>query len=511
MLFTPDENGASSAEPPWSPVDKNFSRGCCSPLEFRSDSPGSLILDFARKISTMWLDLIPRDERSPACAECAAWPATNRRACVARPCGWRRRRPAKRIRPGAAARARPRRHGRRIAPIARVCRGSAARRSRRPRCLGEQVFKQRFDLLLPGWLAERMGRTMRRLRVCRARVAGRSVPRRNWRPSRPTGGAGFSGDQPADPLLLIPGLVERVPEYRPDVGTAGGADRGLIWARTRASPFSRRGPGPGFAAVAPGAGGRADRGAGGGAAMDVDRRFRRREPASHRDGNVGLNCCRSWRCWAWPRSACGACTRRCIFRPRFLCSLLGAWVATTWLFDRVHVLVFRGGFTARRRGGGLRFYLILQPPSAPGNLTEKVGRLLKPLLASAAHDRPGVFDAVVLRAAAGPATGCVCERRAAVRAGGGVALVSPESTSRFLETAPLARAASPVGRPAVRRGALALLLLGALVALVGPWRLHWRDDIRGARNPGTRTASQRPRTPHPVRRHAGPDGILDPR
>jgi len=59
----------------------------------------------------------------------------------------------------------------------------------------------------------------------------------------------FQELMPADPLLLVPGLVERVPGIA-DFGAAGGADRALIWARTRASPFREEGQGPVFAAVA---------------------------------------------------------------------------------------------------------------------------------------------------------------------------------------------------------------------------------------------------------------------
>src|SRR5450432_1005382 len=47
-----------------------------------------------------------------------------------------------------------------------------------------------------------------------------------------------------------------------------------------------------------------------------------------------------------------------------------------------------------------------------------------------------------------------------------------------LETRSFVRRRPSVAGPGVRKGARALLVAGAAVALIGPWRLHWRDDIR---------------------------------
>ena len=435
-------------------------------------------LDFAQKISTDVLDLIPRDERSPELALVRGL-ASDEQARVALlalrvPATAGESEPARAQRLARAAQAMVGALRQSPAFAEAVPLGDPAARD----ALGRQVFAQRFDLLLPGWLAERAA-----LHAATAPgapwpawLAERAAAELEAFLGRPEALA-FQELMPADPLLLIPGLVERVPGIA-DVGAAGGADYALIWARTRASPFREEGQGPVFAAVAQAqAAARA-------VAPDVElqwtaiSRFAAESRRRIEKEMSGLNLLSL----VAVLGVAAVCVRRVHkalhLSAVILCSLLGAWVATTWLFDRVHVLVFVVGSLLGGVAVDYGFYLYLQPPLRAGeSYREKVGRLLKPLLASALTTVLGfsmlLFSELPLVRQLGVfvSAGLLC-------ALAGALLWFAQIDDPFLETRAFARARFAGGRPAVRRGALALLLFGAMVALLGPWRLHWRDDIR---------------------------------
>ena len=112
-------------------------------------------LDFARKISTDVLDLIPRDERSPELALVRGLAGDEQARVVLLALQL----PAT---AGASGPARAQRLAQAAQAMIGVLRqspafaeamllGDSASRD----ALGRQVFSQRFDLLLPGWLAER--------------------------------------------------------------------------------------------------------------------------------------------------------------------------------------------------------------------------------------------------------------------------------------------------------------------------------------------------------------------
>src|SRR5687767_1914982 len=64
-------------------------------------------------------------------------------------------------------------------------------------------------------------------------------------------------------------------------------------------------------------------------------------------------------------------------------SIAGAWTVSTMVFDRLHILVFVIGSLLSGVAIDYGFYIYMQPSRRPDEpYTEKLGRLLKPLLAS---------------------------------------------------------------------------------------------------------------------------------
>ena len=115
--------------------------------------------------------------------------------------------------------------------------------------LGRAVFEHRFEWLLPTWLGERereFGRTGQAGETYPAWLAERAAKDLEDFLNRPEATA-MQDLIPRDPLLLVPGLVERARLLgAPGANTGGYA---LVWARIRESPFAEEGQGPVFAAV----------------------------------------------------------------------------------------------------------------------------------------------------------------------------------------------------------------------------------------------------------------------
>ena len=436
-------------------------------------------LDYARKISTDLLDLVPADERSPELALVRTL-SGERQARVALfalkvPAG-----PAESLAELAERRARA--AGtfmealRRSPAFAEVMpMGDTAARD----ALGRYVFQQRLDLLLPGWLA---------VRAHEYRAAGENTPWSQWLAERTAGdlehslvrpeALAFQSLVPADPLLLVPEFVEKMqgvvdPGARPDV------EKGaiLIWARTTAAPLREEGQGPVAAAV---------EGAWAAArvvAPGVDLRWtaisrfaaESRRRIEHEMSVLNLISLAAV-------LAVAAVSVRHVFKalhlvPVIFCAILGAWVVTTMVFDRVHVLVFVVGSLLGGVAVDYGFYLYLQPPLRPGEpYREKVGRLLKPLLASALTTVIGfsllLFSELPLIRQLGVfvSAGLLCALAAAL-------LWFAQVDEPYLETRAFIRfrGRDSASGPGQLRW---LILAGVLVALVGPWRLHWHDDIR---------------------------------
>jgi predicted exporter len=347
--------------------------------------------------------------------------------------------------------------------------------------LGKLVFARRFDLLGPAWLAERW------------REHGKEAPGAPWGPwlaertaarleaflYRPEA-VGFQDLLHADPLLLVPGAADRLQGFA-DAAADGPTHGVLIWALLRASALETEGQAAASAAL-----GRAelelsaeDPGIAlrwSGVVRLAAESRRRIEGEFSRLNLLSL---------AAVLAVVLACVRRpvraLLLVPVVLFSVLGAWTAVIAAFERVHVVVFVVGSLLRGVAIDYGLYIFLQAPARPGEpYAGKVGRLMKPLLASSLTVVLG-FSMLL-----GSDLPLVRQVGAFVGAGllaalGSAILWFAQVDDPFLETRRFARARP--GSPALRGAARAVLLVAAVVALAGPWRLTWRDDVRDLQVP----------------------------
>ncbi len=427
-----------------------------------------LRLDYPSKISTDVLDLVPADGQAPelALVRALASEAQARTVLVELTVDGR---PA----PAAAG-------PRFAAALLRagsfdqaVAIGDTAARDE----MGAALFAQRFALLFPRWLAERMAEQPRELAGDAASwLAEDSVHRLERFLEKPEALA-FQDLVPADPLLLLPGAVERLKGGLELVQPmARDAAPTLVWARLTASPLSEAGQGPAFAALAA-------------AVAECAREF----PGLHA-ADTGVNRyaaasrARIEREVKWLNTisllavlgVALAFIRR-VHRglhlvPVVLLSVLGAWVGTTLVFERVHIMVFALGALLTGVAIDYGFYLFMQPPAVPGeDYWAKVRRLAKPLLASCLTTVAGfallLFSELPFIRQLGVfvGTGLVCALGAAI-------VYFSTVRDPFLE----AREFGAGSRwPAAFRRVMRVVLLSLwLAALPGLTRLEWRDDIR---------------------------------
>lgn len=432
-------------------------------------------LDYARKISADVLDLVPTDERSPelALVRTLAGQQQARVALFALSV------PSARDEPSAEFARRQARAGQvfiaalhsspafaEVMPL-----GDTAARD----ALGRHVFQERFDLLLPGWLAarEREYRASKAATPWSQWLAEQTADNLEKFLNRPEALA-FQSLIPADPMLLVPGFAEKIQGVI-DPGAPSGGEKSpfMIWARTTASPLKEEGQQPVFAAVANALAAARSVAPGVKLRWTAISRFaaESRRRIEHEMSILNLISL------AAVLLVAAVSVRRVLkalhLAPVILCSLLGAWVATTLAFERVHVLVFVVGSLLAGVAVDYGFYLYLQPPLRPGEpYSEKVARLIKPLLGSALTT---VIGFSLLLCSELP---LIRQLGVFVSAGllsalAGALLWFAQVDEPYLETREFIR------RRGAGRGRLRWLLVGgALVALIGPWRLHWHDDIR---------------------------------
>lgn len=429
-----------------------------------------LRLDYAQKISSDVLDLIPADERVPELTLVRSLASQ----AEARAMFFELTDGAGRPAPAAAA-------GRFAAGLGRepafdqvvVMDDPAGRET-----LGRELFAQRFTLLFPIWLNERA--------AVHART-GEPAGFSDWLARDAVAALGrflatpealaFDEIIPADPLLLLPGAVDRLQDgLGPARPATAAPPPTLVWARLAASPLSEAGQAPAFAAIAR-------------TVATV-----RAEFPGFAVADAGVNRfaaasrARIEREVAWLNGLSLVAVLTVAFAfirrvhrglhliPVIALSLLGAWVGVTLVFERVHIMVLVIGSLLAGVAIDYGFYLFMQPPAGPEeDYWAKVRRLAKPLLASCLTTVAG-FSLLLF-------SELPFIRQLGVFVGTGlvsalVAAVLYFSTVRqpFLESRRFrGGAALPAG---LRRTLRRVLLVAWLIALPGLARLQWRDDIR---------------------------------
>lgn len=336
-------------------------------------------LDFSRKISTDVLDLLPTGERAPelAMVRALASQAEARTMLMVLTDG-----AAQPASTAAAAR-----FSQELARSPAFTQVIVLGGGQRLDAVGKILFEQRFPLLFPRWLHEReaeyaaLGRPPAEFGAWLANEVAAKLTGFLTTPAA----FGFQDIIPADPLLLMPGVVERLKGGLSLVSAPAPAAPAatLIWAQLAASPLSEAGQGPAFAAIE-----RAT------AATQADfpgltvastgvNRFAAASRARIEREVTWLNTLSLVAvfgvAWVFIRGV----HRGLHLVPVVLWSILGAWVTVTACFDRIHILVFVIGSLLTGVAIDYGFYLYMQAPAGPDErYGQKVRRLLKPLLAS---------------------------------------------------------------------------------------------------------------------------------
>jgi predicted exporter len=344
--------------------------------------------------------------------------------------------------------------------------------------LGRQVFEHRFEWLLPSWLGQRereFEATRQSDEKFPAWLAARAAADLEAFLNRPEATA-MQELIPKDPLLLVPRLVERARLL--DAPGTKARGQALVWARIKDSPFAEEGQGPVFAAVEKALAQTRTNAAGIQLRWSGVNRFAAASRARI-ESEIG---------WLNTLSLLAVLGVSCLFVrrihkllhlvPVILLSIAGAWTISTMVFDRLHILVFVIGSLLSGVAIDYGFYIYMQPSLRPDEpYGEKLRRLLKPLLASCLttvigfslllfSELPlirqiGVFVSAGLLCALGTAMLYFAQLHRPLLEGrefGGVTAARDGPRERWLV-----------------RGILASLVA---IAVLGPLRLQWRDDVR---------------------------------
>jgi predicted exporter len=429
-------------------------------------------LDYARKISTDVLDLIPLDEQAPelTLVRSLASEAEARTMFFELTLANGSPAPA-----GAAARF--------VVTLGRepafgpvVVMGDTEARD----LLGRELFEQRFTLLFPLWLHERA--------AAYAATAGPPAGFSAWLANDTTVALGrfltapealaFQEIIPADPLLLMPGAVDRLKDGLALVQPAASSATAptLVWARLAASPLSEAGQGPAFAAIERAAAAVRREYPGFTVAYTGVNRFAAASRARIEHEVTWLNALSLAAVLAVAFTFIRGVHRGLHLIPVVVLSVLGAWVCATLAFDRLHIMVFVVGSLLSGVAIDYGFYLFMQPPARPDeDYWDKVRRLAKPLLASCLTTVAGftllLFSELPFIRQLGVfvGAGLVCALLAAV-------VYFSTVRNPFLE-ARVFRGGLGL-RAGVRRALRRLFIAAWFVALPGLVLLKWKDDIR---------------------------------
>ncbi len=347
--------------------------------------------------------------------------------------------------------------------------------------LGREVFQRRFTLLLPQWLRERA-------QAYRA-TGGSPDAFASWLAadsadhlvrflSRPEGLA-LQDVLPADPLLLVPGALERMESGLPLAGEPAASAIGAparVWGKIAASPLEPAGQEPVFEAIEGALAATRTEFPGTTVAYTGVNRFASASRTRIERELGWLNALSAAAVLAVVLVLIRGAHRALHLAPPVLLAVLGAWVFTTLAFDRIHVLVFVVGSLLTGVAIDYGFYLFMQAPAAPGeDYWAKVHRLRKPLLSSCLTTVAGfallLFSELPLVRQLGlfVGSGLLCALGSAV-------LYFSMVRDPYLPARPLPAGLTPpaAARSLVRRALVALWL----AALPGLFLVRWRDDIR---------------------------------
>jgi predicted exporter len=431
-----------------------------------------LRLDYAAKISTDVLDLIPADERAPELALVRSLGSQAEARTMFFELTGADGKPAS----SEAATTFAAALGREPAFDQAMVMGDPVVRQ----TLGQELFAQRFNLLFPLWLDERYiarGSSRETRRAFSQWLAQDTVERLTLFLNTPEALA-FQEIIPADPLLLMPGAVDRLKGglslVQPAAATANPPT--LVWARLSASPMSEAGQGPAFAAIERAVAATRAGHAGFAAAYAGVNRFAAASRARIEREVTWLNIASLVAVLAVAFTFIRSVHRGLHLIPIVGLSILGAWAGATLVFDRLHIMVFVIGSLLTGVAIDYGFYLFMQPPAFPNeDYWAKVRRLTKPLLASCLTTVAGftllLFSELPFIRQLGVFVGA-----GLLSALGAAVIYFSTVKNPFLETRAFrGGAALPEG---MRRNLRRLLIVAWIVALPGLALLKWRDDIR---------------------------------
>ncbi|MGA3006615.1 MAG: MMPL family transporter [Opitutaceae bacterium] len=419
-------------------------------------------LDYSKKISTDVLDLIPAAERAPELAlvrSLAGERAGRVVLCALRDAG----------EPAAAAALFADALRKSPAIAEAVALSDPAMRD----ALGRALFEQRFQLLLPAWLAAQQrafastGRPPDEFSAWLAEKVAQSLDPFLARPES----TAFQGLLPSDPLLLMPGFIEKIKFLAADGPSAPGA--ALVWVEIRASPFSRAGQAPVVTALNAALEAVRARAPSAKLAWTGVNRFAADSEKKIRTEISTLNLLSLAAVLTVAALLLRRAWRLLHLLPVVLLAMLGAWCAATFAFERLHILVFVVGSLLTGIAIDYGYYIYMQPPLRPDEAyPDKLRRLLRPLLSSCFTTVAG-FSMLL-------ASGLPLIRQLGVFVGAGLVSALAAALLYFaqFDGPPLEAHELRVLRPRQATWPKRLLFAALAVALAGPWLLHWRDDIR---------------------------------
>lgn len=426
-----------------------------------------LRLDYQAKVSTNVIDLIPVEERAPEIGLLRGF-ASNAQARVML---FALRGPESSEPPRRAADA----FAKALVSSGEFVEAQVIGDTSANDALGRAVFEQRMSWLLPSWLGERerefaaTGQAAEKFSTWLAERAAGDLETFLARPEA----AALQEILPRDPLLLVPGLAEKARLVAAPGGNSGG--HALVWARIKASPFAEEGQSPVFAAV--------EKAQAEAVALQPGLTLRwtgvNRFAAASRErieAEVGL---------LNTLSLVAVLGVSCVFVARIhrllhlvpviLLSLAGAWTASTLVFDRLHILVFVVGSLLAGVAIDYGFYIYMQPYLSEAEAYGgKLRRILKPLLASCLTTVIGfsllLFSELPMIRQIG-----FFVSAGLLSALGAAMLYFAQLERPLLHGRKFGGVGSGGAVRWVVRGFLVAMFA---VAVLGPLRLHWRDDIR---------------------------------